>query len=182
MTPRTSPTPQTSDSPHPHPVTEAVSKHNSGNQEWSQQELAITSTSSTVKGLGHRKIPSSNRSPRFQRANLEMDETLKEKARFSPRHSLTPPPLSTPPTCSDPVSLGSLRGAVPSDALQSCEDRVDSNKLTFSEKPTVSPSAGSMSSIQSLLYETRERRMQKSAPDLSERSIVVDTCKSGNQI
>lgn len=186
MTPADSYSPLPSDAskspPHLH-VAELAPKQNRGNQERTQQEQ-FTSTSSTVKDFRVGKpSPNNNQSPQSgqpQRANLRMEETLKEKAGFSPHHDRGPSQMHPPSSCNDPVHPAIVRGVTPAAAIgEESEDHADSNKSLPTAKPPGSVSPSRIGSIQSALYETRERRMQKPVSNWSEQQTVADTTKLG---
>ena len=184
MTPAASYSPLPSDAskspPYLH-VAELAPKQNRGNQERTQQEQ-FTSTSSTVKGFSVGKpSPNNNQSAQSgqpQQANLQMEETLKEKAGFSPHHDHGPSQMHLPSSCNDPVHPAIMGGVTPAAAIgEEHEDHADSNKSLPIAKPPGSVSPGKSGSA---LDEMRERRIQKFASNWSEQQTVADTTKSGN--
>ena len=151
-------------------------KHNLSNQGGPQQEpITVTTAESMVKGSTDRKGSPSDQdsqSGRLQCSNLRLMESLKEKAGF-PHDSHKHPPPTKP---ANPVSKGVAPAAAVVDE--------DSNKITPTEKPsalsTTTAATGGGTGVQDVLYATRERRMQRSAPSWSEQKTVGDTGKSGN--
>ena len=155
-------------------VAESAPKHNHSNQERNQQEAITASSShgntSLVKSLSDRKP---HHSPQLRRDNLQLEETLKEKAGFTAHHQPRSIHHSPPPP---PRSRADASGTAERTQM-TAGTREDSNKMTHSNLPSsLRPLGGAVGGVRSGLPGSGEQpRMQqgwnqKQAASLSDSS------------